>query len=275
MIKGINETGTVSDLEGITRLLATAAHRPLWLVDGVQALGKMDLQLPARGVDYAVFSGHKLHAPKGIGLLYVRRGAPFTPLVVGGGQEAGLRSGTENMPGIAALGAVMQALQRGGIFASHATLKTLRDQLTLHRADPTCAACHKMMDPIGFALENFNADGSWRTVEGHPRKNGGESVPLDTTSVLWDGTEVTGVKDLRENLKRYSPQFARFMTEKLLSYAMGRGVEYFDMPVVRSIVNTAEPDNYRFSTLVMNIVKSQPFQMRTKEVPENSVAQSE
>ena len=132
-----------------------------------------------------------------------------------------------------------------------------------------------MMDPIGFALENFNADGSWRTVEGHPRKNGGESVPLDTTSVLWDGTEVTGVKDLRENLKRYSPQFARFMTEKLLSYAMGRGVEYFDMPVVRSIVNTAEPDNYRFSTLVMNIVKSQPFQMRTKEVPENSVAQSE
>jgi hypothetical protein len=154
-------------------------------------------------------------------------------------------------------------------------IKTLRDQLTLHRADPTCAACHKMMDPIGFALENFNADGSWRTVEGHPRKNGGESVPLDTTSVLWDGTEVTGVKDLRENLKRYSPQFARFMTEKLLSYAMGRGVEYFDMPVVRSIVNTAEPDNYRFSTLVMNIVKSQPFQMRTKEVPENSVAQSE
>lgn len=154
-------------------------------------------------------------------------------------------------------------------------IKTLRDQLTLHRADPTCAACHKMMDPIGFALENFNADGSWRTVEGHPRKNGRESVPLDTTSVLWDGTEVTGVKDLRENLKRYSPQFARFMTEKLLSYAMGRGVEYFDMPVVRSIVNTAEPDNYRFSTLVMNIVKSDPFQMRTKEVPENSVAQSE
>jgi len=154
-------------------------------------------------------------------------------------------------------------------------IKTLRDQLTLHRADPTCAACHKMMDPIGFALENFNADGSWRTMEGHPRKNGGESVPLDTTSVLWDGTEVNGVKDLRENLKRYSPQFARFMTEKLLSYAMGRGVEYFDMPVVRSIVNTAEPDNYRFSSLVMNIVKSDPFQMRTKEVPENSVAQSE
>jgi hypothetical protein len=173
----------------------------------------------------------------------------------------------------------MDTADADGTPTSRLELAALRPRvgpaLTLHRADPTCAACHKMMDPIGFALENFNADGSWRTVEGHPRKNSGESVPLDTTSVLWDGTEVNGVKDLRENLKRYSPQFARFMTEKLLSYAMGRGVEYFDMPVVRSIVNTAEPDNYRFSTLVMNIVKSQPFQMRTKEVPENSVAQSE
>lgn len=124
-----NETGTISDLGGIAQLLGTTAHRPLWLVDGVQALGKIDLQLPARGVDYAVFSGHKLHAPKGIGLLYVRRGAPFTPLVVGGGQEGGLRSGTENMPGIAALGAVLQALQQDDTFASHATLKALRDQL--------------------------------------------------------------------------------------------------------------------------------------------------
>ena len=154
-------------------------------------------------------------------------------------------------------------------------IKSLRDQLTLHRADPNCAACHKMMDPIGFALENFNADGSWRTVEGHPRKNDSVSAPLDTSSVLWDGTEVNGVRDLRENLKRYSPQFARFMTEKLLSFAMGRGVEYFDMPVVRSIVNKAEPNNYRFSALVMNIVESEPFQMRTKELPENAVAQAE
>jgi len=154
-------------------------------------------------------------------------------------------------------------------------IKSLRDQLTLHRADPNCAACHKMMDPIGFALENFNADGSWRTLEGHPRKNDSVSVPLDTSSVLWDGTEVNGVRDLRENLKRYSPQFARFMTEKLLSFAMGRGVEYFDMPVVRSIVNKAEPNNYRFSALVMNIVKSEPFQMRAKELPDNAVAQAE
>ena len=124
-----NETGTVSDLAGIARLLTTAARRPLWLVDGVQALGKLDLQLQSHGIDYAVFSGHKLNAPKGIGLLYVRRSAPFTPLVVGGGQEGGLRSGTENMPGIAALGAVLQALLQGDCFASHATLRSLRDQL--------------------------------------------------------------------------------------------------------------------------------------------------
>ncbi|MEY4641791.1 MAG: hypothetical protein RLZZ227_1785 [Pseudomonadota bacterium] len=152
-------------------------------------------------------------------------------------------------------------------------IKTLRDQLTLHRADPTCATCHKIMDPIGFALESFNADGSWRTVEGHPRKGDGSSVPLDTKVELWDGTQVSGVADLREALKRYSPQFARFMTEKLLSYALGRGVEYFDMPVVRSVVHDAEDENYRFSTLVMNIVKSEPFQMRTKELPENTVVQ--
>lgn len=154
-------------------------------------------------------------------------------------------------------------------------IRTLRDQLTLHRADPNCATCHKIMDPIGFALENFNADGSWRTLEGHPRKGDGGAVPLDTSVELWDGTLVNGVGELREALKKYSPQFARFMTEKLLSYALGRGVEYFDMPVVRSIVNDAEGDEYRFSAIVMNIVESAPFQMRTKELPENALAQAE
>jgi len=144
-------------------------------------------------------------------------------------------------------------------------LRTLRDQLTLHRANPSCATCHRVMDPIGFALESFDADGSWRTVEGHPRKGDGLAVPLDTKVELWDGTPAEGVADLRENLKYYSPQFARFMTEKLLSYAMGRGVEYFDMPVVRRIVTQAEDSNYRFSDLLMNIVKSEPFQMRVKE----------
>ncbi|MEI6761356.1 MAG: aminotransferase class V-fold PLP-dependent enzyme [Betaproteobacteria bacterium] len=124
-----NETGVVSDLPGMAATLDAATRRPLWLVDGVQALGKLDLQLTHHGIDYAVFSGHKLHAPKGIGLLYVRCGAPFTPLVVGGGQEGNWRSGTENMPGVAALGAVLQALHQGTAFASQAGLQALRDRL--------------------------------------------------------------------------------------------------------------------------------------------------
>jgi hypothetical protein len=150
-------------------------------------------------------------------------------------------------------------------------IRTLREQLTRHRADPNCATCHRIMDPIGFALENFNADGSWREREGHPRKRDGLSVPIDTKVTLWDGTEVDGVAGLRENLKYYSPQFARFMTEKLLTYATGRGVEYFDMPVVRRIVRESEPSNYRFSDLLMRIVESEPFQMRTKEGQEQNV----
>jgi len=144
-------------------------------------------------------------------------------------------------------------------------IRSLRDQLTLHRADPGCASCHRIMDPIGFALESFDADGSWRTVEGHPRKGDGSATPLDTRVVLWDGVEIDGLTGLRENLKNYSPQFARFMTEKLLSFATGRGVEYFDMPVIRRIVNETEDSNYRFSDIVLNIVKSEPFRMRVKE----------
>ena len=133
-----NETGVVTDLAAIGCLLRAAPDKPLWLVDGVQALGKLDMNLQASAIDYAVFSGHKLFAPKGVGILYVRRGAPFTPLMVGGGQEAGLRGGTENMPGIAALGAVLQALLAGQGFASHATLCAWRDQLvrSLRQAFP-------------------------------------------------------------------------------------------------------------------------------------------
>jgi cysteine desulfurase len=133
-----NETGVVSDLAGIERVLLESGSPALWLVDGVQALGKLPLKLAGTRIDYAPFSGHKLHAPKGIGLLYVRRGAPFTPLVVGGGQEAGARSGTENMAGIAALGAVLAALEQGGVFASPEQQALLRDRLaaSLRRAFP-------------------------------------------------------------------------------------------------------------------------------------------
>lgn len=122
-----NETGAISDLDGIAAALE--ASEALWLVDGVQALGKLPLRLAERRIDYAPFSGHKLYAPKGIGMLYVREGAPLTPLLTGGGQEGALRAGTENMAGIAALGAVLSALESGGVFAPSERLNAQRERL--------------------------------------------------------------------------------------------------------------------------------------------------
>ena len=122
-----NETGVIADLAGIDAILR---HSPaLWLVDSVQAFGKVPLLLDTLRIDFAPLSGHKLHAPKGIGLLYVRHGAPLTPLMAGGGQEDGRRSGTENMAGIAALGAVLQALESGGTFRDVAELRAFRAEL--------------------------------------------------------------------------------------------------------------------------------------------------
>lgn len=131
-----NETGAVSDLEGIAAALS--GGNALWLVDCVQALGKISLHLSSTRIDYAPFSGHKLYAPKGVGMLYVRADAPFTPLIIGGGQENGMRSGTENMPGIAALGAVLAELEEGGSFRSCAQLEQAREKLiaSLSRAFP-------------------------------------------------------------------------------------------------------------------------------------------
>ncbi|HEX5226733.1 MAG TPA: DUF1592 domain-containing protein [Bryobacteraceae bacterium] len=142
-------------------------------------------------------------------------------------------------------------------------IMTLREQMTLHRKNEPCASCHKLMDPIGFALENFDADGSYRT------KQGGEGgVPLDTSAVLWDGTKVNGPIELRQHLLYYAPQFVRTVTEKLMTFALGRGVEYQDMAVIRSIVRNADRDNDRFVSILMGIVESAPFQMRTKEAGE-------
>jgi cysteine sulfinate desulfinase/cysteine desulfurase-like protein/rhodanese-related sulfurtransferase len=153
-----NETGVVTDLAAIGQLLNGINSRTLWLVDCVQALGKLALDLQSTRVDYATFSGHKLYAPKGTGLLYVRRGAPFTPLMAGGGQEGGLRSGTENMPGIAALGAVLQALQRGDTFATTATLRGYCDQLerSLRSAFPSvefnAPLAHSLPTTLNFSV---------------------------------------------------------------------------------------------------------------------------
>ena len=146
-------------------------------------------------------------------------------------------------------------------------IMTLREQMTLHRKNEPCASCHKLMDPIGFALENFDADGKWRTKEG-----GDGGVPIDTSSVLWDGTKVNGPIELRQALLHYSPQFVRMITEKLMTFALGRGVEYQDMPVIRSIVRDADRDDDRFISILMGIVKSAPFQMRTKEIGEEVAA---
>jgi hypothetical protein len=146
--------------------------------------------------------------------------------------------------------------------AGSAVPLTLRQQMEAHRANPACAGCHKMMDPIGFALENFDGIGKWRTMDAGQKVN--------ASGQLTDGTKIDGVVDLRNALLHYSPQFARTVTEKLLTYALGRGVEYQDMPVVRGIVHDIERDNYRFSALIDGIVKSEPFQMNRK--PETALS---
>ena len=143
-------------------------------------------------------------------------------------------------------------------------IANLRDQLTLHRQNEPCATCHAIMDGIGFSLEPFNADGKYRTHTGHPRQFGGISTPINAAVPLWDGTQANGPSDLRNALLVYSPQFVRFATEKLMTYGVGRGVEYYDMPVIRDIVNSAESDDYSFSSLVMGVVNSPQFQMRMK-----------
>ena len=133
---------------------------------------------------------------------------------------------------------------------------TMRQQMEMHRSHEPCATCHKIMDPIGFSMENFDAVGHWRTTD-----NGS---PIDADGTLVDGSKLDGVKGMRDALMKYSPEFVRVITEKLFIYAMGRGTEYYDMPLIRSIVHQAEPKNYRFSSLILGIVKSEPFQMNQK-----------
>jgi hypothetical protein len=133
---------------------------------------------------------------------------------------------------------------------------TMRQQLESHRKVEPCASCHKIMDPIGFSLENFDAIGQWRATD-----NGS---PIDAAGQLVDGSKLDGVASLRQALLKYSPQFVRVVTEKLMIYALGRGTEYYDMPLIRSIVRDAERNNYKFSSLVLGVVKSEPFQANMK-----------
>jgi len=135
--------------------------------------------------------------------------------------------------------------------------KTIREQMAEHRANPACATCHKIMDPIGFALENFDAVGAWRTQEA-----GG---PIDASGSLADGTKIDGVVTLRQALISRPELFVGTFTEKLLTYALGRGLGYYDMPVVRQIVRESAARDYRFTSIVLGIVRSVPFQMRNNE----------
>jgi len=142
--------------------------------------------------------------------------------------------------------------------------KTVRERLEMHRTHEPCASCHKLMDPIGFSLENFDAIGAWRNTD--------LGSKIETSGQLYDGTKVDGPVSLRNALVARSDLFVGSFTVKLLTYALGRGVEYYDMPTVRSIIQDSAKNNYRLSSLVLGVVKSVPFQMSRAEavVAENN-----
>lgn len=133
--------------------------------------------------------------------------------------------------------------------------RSMREAMEQHRANPACASCHSQMDPLGFALENFDAIGRWRD-------RSGANTPIDASGVLPDGRQFDGVVGLRAALMRAPEQFLHTVTEKLLTYALGRSVESFDAPTIRAIVRAAEHDEYRFAAIVLGIVNSTPFKMR-------------
>lgn len=135
---------------------------------------------------------------------------------------------------------------------------TLRARLERHRASPSCAACHQIMDPIGYSLENFDLTGRWRDRDA--------GIPVDTSGKLVDGTPLNGVQDLRRALLARSDSFVTSATEKMLMYALGRRIEWYDQPAIRRIVQDAGRENSRFSSIVLGVVNSAPFQLRSKPV---------
>ena len=130
----------------------------------------------------------------------------------------------------------------------------MRERLAEHRKNPACAGCHRLTDPVGFALENYDAVGRWRTLDG------GE--PIDASGTLFNGTELRGVAGLQKAILDRPELFVATLTEKLLTFAIGRGVGYYDGPAVRKIVRDAGAQDYRFSSIVVGIVNSMPFRMR-------------
>jgi hypothetical protein len=137
-------------------------------------------------------------------------------------------------------------------------VSTLRARLEQHRANGVCASCHKLMDPIGFALESFDVVGRYRTYDEN-------FEPIDSSGVYADGTRIDGLTGLRQVLVNHSRQFLFNVTSTVLTYALGRGVEYYDAPAIRAILRDAAATDYRLSSLIVGIVKSVPFQMRRSE----------
>jgi hypothetical protein len=145
--------------------------------------------------------------------------------------------------------------------APRGEIETMRERLERHQADPGCAACHNLMDPIGFALENFDFIGQWRDADG--------TAPVDPHGEFIDGSALDGPVGLRRVLLERRELFVATVTEKLMTYALGRTVEYYDLPAVRAIVQQAAQDDYKLSALVLGIVQSVPFQMKVKLPPED------
>jgi hypothetical protein len=132
----------------------------------------------------------------------------------------------------------------------------MREAMSKHRANPSCAVCHVRMDPIGFSMENFDAIGRWRDRDG--------ASAIDASGVLPNGTKFEGVSGLKKILLADKDQFVTTVAEKLLMYALGRNLQYYDQPAVRAIVRGAAPSNYTLTSLVLGVVKSTPFEFRSK-----------
>jgi hypothetical protein len=143
---------------------------------------------------------------------------------------------------------------------------SLRERMEAHRANPYCASCHKVMDPLGFALENFDAVGQWRDTD--------EGARVDPSGMMYDGTKVSSPADLRKMLAARPEVFLGVFTQKLMTYALGRGVEYYDMPTIRAILRDAGKNDYKFSSILMGVIKSAPFQMKVKKATGNVVAEN-
>ena len=139
------------------------------------------------------------------------------------------------------------------------TPKTMRARLQSHSTNPTCATCHKMFEPLGLAMENYDPVGAWRTLE--------LGAPIDSLGIVTDGTRIDGIKGLRELAVRKREMFVEVVTRNLLTYAIGRGLDYHDMPLVRSLTHNAAKDNYKFSSLIMGVVQSPAFTMNLKSAP--------